>query len=204
MVAFPQPMQRLVACLSKLPSLGEKSASRLAYFMLNGNRDLAQALAAAIQDAVQQVKFCERCYFLSDQSLCGICRSGDRDPALICVVEKPMDVIAIERVGEFRGLYHVLQGLWAPLRGVGPEQIKLKELLSRLEDGTVREVILATNVTVEGDATAMYIANMLAERGIKATRLAQGMPKGGELEFADDLTLSRAFSGRNVLECVTK
>ena len=192
-------MQKLISELSKLPSIGEKSASRLAYHLVSTDRKLGVNLAAAIQKAVDGVKLCEKCFYLSDESLCSICRNSGRDVSNICVVEKPMDLIAIERVGEYRGYYHVLHGLWAPLKGQGPEHMKLKELMARVDDSAVKEVILATGSTVEGDATALYISKLLAGRGIRSSRLAQGMPKGGELEYADDVTLSRAFSGRQII-----
>ncbi|MDC0359089.1 recombination mediator RecR [Oligoflexia bacterium] len=199
MLSFPIAMEKLIRELAKLPSIGEKSAIRLAYHLVNDNRDLAGTLSHAIIDAAQSVQLCECCFFLSDNHLCSVCKNSSRDESLICVVEKPMDLAAIERVGEYRGLYHVLHGVWAPLKGQGPESMKLTELLERVDNGVVQEVILATGSTVEGDATALYIAKLLEERGIQTTRLAQGMPKGGELEYADEVTLSRAFSGRNTL-----
>ena len=189
-------MQKLIRELSRLPSIGEKSATRLAYHLVNNDRALAGHLAEALKNAVAGVVLCERCFNLSEGPRCAVCRNEARDESLLCIVEKPMDLMAIERVGEFRGLYHVLHGLWAPLRGQGPESMKLAELLERVKAGSVREVILATSSTVEGDATALYIARLMGERGIKTSRLAQGLPKGGELEYADDVTLSRAFSGR--------
>lgn len=190
-------MQKLIREFSKLPSIGEKSATRLAYHLVNNDRPLAQTLAAALTKAVESVKLCQRCFYLTEEDLCTICKNPARDQSLICVVEKPADLMAIERVGEYRGLYHVLHGLWAPLRGQGPETMKLRELIDRLKDGSVKEVIVATSSTVEGDATALYVAKLLADHGVRSTRLAQGMPKGGELEYADDVTLSRAFAGRN-------
>lgn len=196
MASFPPAMQKLVAELSKLPSIGEKSATRLAYFMLSNHRDLALGLAEAMRQAVESVRLCERCFFLSEEPLCAVCRDPSRDSSLLCVVEKPMDLVAVERVGEYRGYYHVLHGLWAPLKGQGPESMRLKELLERVKDG-VREVIIATSSTVEGDATAIYIARLLSDLGVKSSRLAQGIPKGGELEYSDEITLSRAFSGRS-------
>lgn len=199
MVAFPRSMQRLIRELSKLPSIGEKSASRLAYHILNNDRALALSLSEVLKTAAEQVRFCESCFFITEDPLCSICQNSSRNSKLLCVVEKPIDLISIERVGEFDGYYHVLHGLWAPLRGKGPESMKLVELMARLDQGKVEEVILATSATVEGDATALYIARMLEQRGIKASRPAQGIPKGGELEFADDVTLSRAFSGRNTM-----
>lgn len=197
MLALPIALQRLVHELSKLPSVGEKTATRLAYYLVNGKRDLAQNLAEALKVAVDKVTFCNQCFFFAEEELCAICRSQNRDPSLICVIEKPADLLALERSAEFKGLYHVLHGLWSPLRGQGPEQIKLHQLLERVKRGGVKEVIIATSSTVEGDATALYLARILHEQGIATSRLAQGMPRGGELEYADDLTLARALSGRN-------
>ena len=194
---FPQAMQQLIRELSRLPSVGEKSATRLAYHLITQGRSQADALAESIRRAVGEVKLCENCFYLSEEKLCNICRNSSRDQSLVCVVEKPMDVVAIERVGEYRGLYHVLHGLWAPLRGQGPENIRIQELINRVKKGSIKEAILATSSTVEGDATSLYIALTLAELSVKTTRLAQGMPKGGELEFPDEVTLSRALSGRN-------
>lgn len=200
MLVFPPALQRLIKELSKLPSVGEKTATRLAYHLIANDRDLARSLGAALQQAAQEVRLCERCFFLSEEPLCSLCRNASRDPSVLCVVEKPVDLVAIERGGEFKGLYHILHGLWAPLRGQGPDSMKLKELMDRVRGGSVSEVILATSATVEGDATALYIGRMLADLGIKTTRPAQGIPKGGELEYADDVTLSRAFAARNTLQ----
>jgi recombination protein RecR len=199
MLAFPAALQKLIRELSKLPSIGEKSATRLAYHLVANDKGLARTLGDALRQAAEQVRYCEKCFFLSEEPLCSVCRNPSRDGALLCVVEKPVDLVAIERVGEFKGLYHVLHGLWAPLRGQGPESMKLKELLERVKGGVVREVIIATSATVEGDATALYIGRLLADVGVKATRPAQGIPKGGELEYADDVTLSRAFAARSSL-----
>lgn len=196
---FPPAMQKLIRELSKLPSIGEKSATRLAYHLVNNDRALAESLAETMRQAMSGVQACVRCFNLSEGELCAICKNPQRDGSLICVVEKPMDLVAIERMGEYRGLYHVLHGLWAPLRGQGPESMKLNELIARLSGGAVKEVILATSSTVEGDATALYVARLVAQKGIPSSRLAQGMPKGGELEYADDITLSRALSGRHVI-----
>lgn len=199
MLALPQSMLKLIRELSRLPSIGEKSATRLAYFLVNTDRGIARSLAEALIKSSDDVKHCEDCFYLSDAVRCSVCSDLSRDRSILCVVEKPMDLIAIERMGEFRGLYHVLHGLWAPLRGQGPESIKLKELLDRARLGEIKEVILATSSTVEGDATSLYIARLLSELGIRCSRLAQGMPKGGELEYADDVTLSRALTGRSVI-----
>ena len=199
MHGFPSAMKKLVRELTKLPSVGEKSAVRLAYHLINNDRKLADTLSLAMTEAAKEVRSCKTCFFFTEDDECDICKSTSRDVSVICVVEKPMDLIAIERTGEFRGLYHVLHGLWAPLRGQGPESMKLEELVNRAQNQSVKEVILATSATVEGDATSLYIARLLSELGIKASRLAQGIPKGGELEYADEVTLSRAFSGRNAI-----
>lgn len=193
---FPHSLQVLIRELSRLPSIGEKSATRLAYFLITHGRQHAGSLSEAICSAVAQIKLCKKCFFLSESELCTVCSNASRDSSIVCVVEKPMDVVAIERVGEYRGVYHVLHGVWAPLRGQGPENIKILELAERVKLGDIKEAILATSSTVEGDATALYIARLLKELGVVVTRLAQGMPKGGELEYADDVTLSRALSGR--------
>lgn len=205
--SFPPSMQRLIRELSKLPSIGEKSATRLAYHIINNDRELASSLSGALEAATKNIKFCERCFYFTEGGVdgsaqCSICTNSSRDAALLCVVEKPMDLMAIERVGEYRGQYHVLHGLWAPLKGLGPDSMKLTELMNRIDEGVIKEVILATGSTVEGDATSLYIARQLAEKGIKSTRLAQGMPKGGELEYTDDVTLSRALAGRSTIQSV--
>ena len=199
MITYPQALQRLIKEFSRLPSIGEKTAARLAYNLITKNKDLANSLADSLKHAAQTVKLCGECFFLAENNLCSICQNANRDSSIICVVEKPMDVIAIERMSEFKGLYHVLHGLWAPLRGQSADSMKVNELLNRIKKGGIAEVILATGSTVEGDATAMYIARSLSELGIKTTRPAQGIPKGAELEYADDLTLSRAFSARNII-----
>lgn len=199
MASFPRSMQRLVVELSKLPSIGEKTAARLAYHLVSTDQKLARSLAEILTEAATNVKFCERCYFLTEASLCPVCSDGARDGTTLCVVEKPMDVIALERMGEFRGVYHVLHGVWAPLKGKGPESMKIKELVARIAGSQIKEVILATSSTVEGDATAMFVANLVGQHGIRSSRLAQGMPKGGELEYADDITLARALQGRSVV-----
>lgn len=196
---LPSSLQKLISELSKLPSIGEKTASRLAYHLVSTNRALASSLSAALLKAASEVRLCDTCFHLSEGPSCSVCSNASRDRSIICVVEKPMDLLAIERAGEFRGVYHVLHGLWAPLRGQGPEAMKLHELLERVKAGGVAEVILATSATVEGDATALYIARAMSEFNVKTSRLAQGIPKGGELEYADEITLSRALSGRSLL-----
>ena len=196
---FPSSLKKLIRELSRLPSVGEKSATRLAYFLISQGRGQIPELSQALLAAAEKIRFCEKCFHLSDAPLCTICSNPARDQTIMCVVEKPMDVVAVERSGEYRGLYHVLHGLWAPLKGKGPESMKLKELSERVSKNQLREVIVATSATVEGDATALYVARILAPYNVAITRLAQGMPKGGELEYADDFTLSRAFSGRSRL-----
>lgn len=197
---FPPSFNRLIHELSRLPSIGEKSATRLAYHILRQEGDLGQKLSQSIQEACSRVKLCQTCFFLAESEQCRFCADPGRDSHLLCIVEKPMDIIAFERMGEYRGTYHVLHGLWAPLRGQGPESMKLKELLLRTEDSEIEEVIIATGSTVEGDATALYIARLLTEQGISSTRLAQGMPKGGELEYSDEVTLARALAGRSRIQ----
>lgn len=199
MIAYPASLQRLIRELSKLPSIGEKSATRLAYHIINNDRPTAHSLAKALVESAAAVTFCEQCFFLCEGTRCAICADPARENSILCVVEKPADVIAFERIGEFKGQYHVLHGVWAPLRGQGPESMKLAELLARVKQGGVREVILGTSSTVEGDATALYLARALSDLGVVTTRLAQGIQKGGELEYADELTLSRAFQGRSAI-----
>jgi len=199
MSQLPLALQKLIRSFSRLPSIGEKSATRLAYHLVTKEKELAQSLAAALTEAIEQVRLCDRCFGITDQKRCRICADPLRDERILCVVEKPMDIVAIERVGEFRGLYHVLHGLWAPLKGAGPSSLMLEPLLERVTQEQVEEVILATSSTLEGDATSLYIAQLLQPRNVRCSRLAQGMPKGGELEFTDELTLSRAFAGRSSL-----
>lgn len=202
-VSYPPSMRRLVNELSKLPSIGEKSAIRLAYHLTVRDPEEAKKLADAIRDACEHTRLCSVCFGITEDERCAICADAARDRLTICVVEKPSDVFALERSGGYRGVYHVLHGLWSPLRGLGPESTKLGALLGRLElsaqegeDKKVREVVLATGATVEGDATALYIAKAVAAMNISVTRIAQGLPKGGELEYADELTLSHALEGR--------
>jgi recombination protein RecR len=199
MYNFPKALQKLIKEFSKLPSIGEKSATRLAYHIVNNDPKLATSLAQALSETIQSVKYCKECFALTDTELCSICSSYKRDSSVICVIEKPMDLVAFERVGEYTGLYHVLHGVWAPLRGLGPESMKLKELIDRIQKNSIKEVIIATSSTVEGDATALYISKLVQDLGVTSSRLAQGVPKGGELEYLDDVTLSRALSGRSQL-----
>ena len=192
----PDPLNRLVAQLAKLPGVGEKTAQRLAFHLLRAPPEYARELSAAIQEVVDKVKLCERCFSLTDQELCGFCRDERRDERLLCVVEGLADLMAVERTREFKGRYHVLHGVLSPLEGIGPDQLRIKELLARLQSGKVEEVIVATNPDVEGEATALYLTRLLKPMGVKVTRIAQGVPMGGDLEFADQATLARALSAR--------
>lgn len=193
---FARPLAELIAELEKLPGVGPKSAQRLAYHLLRVPEHEANALAKAIQNAKIKLRFCARCQNISEMELCDICRDGRRDRSTVCVVAEPRDIAAVERIHEYRGLYHVLHGLLSPMDGVGPEQLRVKDLIHRLSDGEIHEVILATNPTIEGDATALYIARLIKPAGIKVTRLAHGMPIGGELDYADSATLLSALEYR--------
>ena len=192
-------LARLIQELNRLPGIGPKSAQRLAYYLIRLPNEEALALADAISAVKSNILFCEKCQNLTDSSPCGICAEPQRNQEQICVVEDPMDVLSLERTRAFRGLYHVLHGVISPLNGVGPDQLKLKELFSRLIQEEVKELIIATNPTLEGEATAMYIRRHLAGQELKITHLARGLPVGGSLEYTDDLTLSRAFQGRQEL-----
>lgn len=192
------PLESLVEKFESLPGIGHKTAQRLAYFVLDMPKEQAEGFAGAILEAHEKIHYCAVCCNLTDDELCPVCRSPVRDKALICVVEEPKDVFALERAGEYSGLYHVLHGAISPLSGIGPEQLKIKELLPRI-DGGVQEVIMATNPTVEGEATAMYLSRLLKPLGVKVTRLAYGIPVGGDLEYADEVTLQRAMEGRQEL-----
>ena len=193
------PLQRLVEQFERLPGIGSKTAQRLAYFVLNMPSERAKEFSDAIMEAHQKIRRCEICCNFSDQEKCPICRNDARDKSTICVVETPRDAIALEGTGEYKGTYHVLHGVISPLNGIGPDQLCIKQLLSRLNNGEVSEVIMATNPTVAGEATAMYISRLLKPLGIKITRLAYGIPVGGDLEYADDVTLARALEGRSEL-----
>ncbi len=190
------PLSRLIEQFERLPGIGRKSAQRLALYVLGQPEGEAEAFAQAILDARQRLHRCSVCCNLTDEDICSLCANTSRDHSVICVVESPSDVMAIEKTREFGGLYHVLHGVISPMDGVGPEQIMIKELLRRA-GGEVTEVIMATNPTVEGEATAMYIARLLKPMGIKCTRLAYGIPVGGDLEYADEVTLGRAIGGRS-------
>ncbi|MEN6414895.1 MAG: recombination mediator RecR [Veillonellales bacterium] len=190
------PLAKLIEQFRALPGIGPKTAIRLAYHVLEMDKARAEALAHAIVDAKQKIGYCKICFNLTDCNPCQICRSEERDSSLLCVVEEPRDVAAMERTREYRGRYHVLHGALSPLEGIGPENIKIKELLNRLQAGIVAEVIMATNPDVEGEATAMYVAKLLKPLGIRVTRIAHGLPVGGDLEYADEVTLSKALENR--------
>ncbi len=192
-------LARLIQELNRLPGIGPKSAQRLAYYLIRLPNEDALALADAISAVKSNILFCNQCQNLTDSSPCSICAEPQRNQEQICIVEDPMDVLALERTHAFRGLYHVLHGVISPLNGVGPDQLKLKELFNRLTQEDVKELIIATNPTLEGEATAMYIRRHLAGQELKITHLARGLPVGGSLEYTDDLTLSRAFQGRQEL-----
>ncbi len=194
---IPEPVQRLVEAFSRLPGIGPKTASRLTYYLLRQPPDEANVLADALRDLKAQTRFCEVCFNITVESPCPICSSQERERSIICVVEEPLDVLAMERTRDYQGLYHVLHGAISPMDGIGPEDLKIRELLARLERGGVREVILATNPSLEGENTAMYLHKKLAPMGVKVTRLARGLPVGGDLEYADEVTLSRALEGRH-------
>ena len=191
------PLTKLVEQFERLPGIGHKSAQRLAFHVLGLSKEQAQQFAQAIVDAHEKIKRCKICQNLTDQEICSICGDAKRDRSVICVVEDPRDVAAFERTREYQGLYHVLHGLISPMNGVGPDQLHVKELLNRLSQGEVKEVIMATNPTVEGEATSMYISRLIKPMGIKVTRLAYGIPVGGNLEYADEVTLFRSLQGRN-------
>lgn len=191
------PLTKLTEHFERLPGIGKKSAQRLAFHVLRMPEDEAKDFVSSILEAREKIRYCEVCKNITDTPRCAICSDEGRDKSIICVVEDPRDVIAIERTKEYNGLYHVLGGLISPMDGIGPEALFIKELLARLEDGTVKEVIMATNPTVEGEATAMYISRILKPLGVLVTRLAYGIPVGGNLEYADEVTLYRAIEGRN-------
>lgn len=196
---FEGPVQRLIDELSRLPGIGAKSAQRLAFHILAIEKTDALRLAAAISDMRDQVTLCERCFNVAAGELCSICRDQRRDDSVVCVVERPQDIVVVERTQEYRGRYHVLGGSLSPINGIGPGQLRFEELKARLQPQGVRELIVATNPTVEGDATAMYIAREFKPLGMRVTRLASGLPVGGDLDYADELTLGRALAGRSEL-----
>jgi len=193
---LPDPLIRLVEQLQKLPGIGAKGAQRLAFHILKNPRDDAERLCDAIRDIKERVTYCTVCNNITEQDPCAFCTSASRDQRLICVVEEPQNVSVVEKTREFRGVYHVLMGALSPLHGVGPDDLKIKGLLSRVGNGAVDEVILATNPNVEGEATALYLARLLKPLGVRVTRIAMGIPVGSDLEYADEVTMSRAMEGR--------
>lgn len=193
---LPAPLQRLVYQLSRLPGVGEKTATRLAFFILRSDVEYARSLSDAVLSLKDSIQLCSRCLGFTERDPCDICDDPRRSDATLCVVEDPADVLAIERAGDYAGRYHVLHGTLAPLDGVGPEHLKINELLARLREGNVQEVILATNPTVEGEATALYLARLVKPLGVRVTRIAHGLPMGSDVEYADGVTLSRALEGR--------
>lgn len=193
---YVPPLARLVNELAKMPGIGRKSAHRLAFYILGSSRDEAQKLSDAILNAKKEISFCPVCQGFTDVSPCAICSNPKRRRDIICVVESPKDVMAMEKTNEYDGVYHVLHGAISPMDGIGPDDIKIKELLARISEDSVSEVIMATNPSVEGEATAMYIAKLLKPFGVKVTRIANGVPVGSDLEFADEVTLARALEGR--------
>ena len=192
-------LQKLIEQFERLPGIGHKSAQRLAFHVLNMKKEDAEAFSKIILEAHEKIKKCSCCCNLAEEELCPICKSSKRDGSVVCVVEDPRDVMAFERTHEFEGMYHVLHGVISPMNGVGPEDITIKELLSRMGDGKIQEVIMATNPTVEGEATAMYISRLLKPMGVSVSRLAYGVPVGADLEYADEVTLTRALEGRRML-----
>ena len=196
MSLYEGPVQALIDELGRLPGIGPKSAQRIAFYLLKAAPEDAKRLARVIVEAKDRVSWCRTCFNIAEGELCAFCRDDRRDPTLICVVEEPRDIVSVERTGEFRGRYHVLQGAISPIDGVGPEQLRVRELITRLGDGTVTEVIVATNPSVEGETTALYLARLIKPLGVRVTRIASGLPVGGDIEYADEVTLGRAMEGR--------
>lgn len=192
----PKSLMTLVEELKRLPSIGEKTAHRLAFYLLRAPQEEAEGLARAILDVRAKIRSCISCNAITETELCPICSDPKRDRSLLCVVEDPSDIFAIERISEYRGMYHVLLGALSPLEGIGPEELKIRELLARLQEGEVKEVILATNPNLEGEATAMYLSKLIKPLNIRVTRLARGLPIGGDLEYADEVTLLKSLEGR--------
>ncbi|MBN2305507.1 MAG: recombination protein RecR [Anaerolineae bacterium] len=195
--AIPQPVTDLIEALSRLPGIGPKTASRLTYYLLRAPDELSLTLAGAIGDLKAKTRYCSTCFNITENDPCPICADTHRDRTQVVVVEAPLDVLAVERTGAYRGLYHVLHGAISPVDGIGPDDLKIRELVVRIQAGDVLEVIIATNPGMEGDATAMYLQRQLAASGVKVTRLARGLPTGGDVEYVDPVTLLRAFEGRH-------
>jgi recombination protein RecR len=199
MPIYSKSLERLISALHRLPGIGPKSAQRLAFYILNSPSGEANELAQAILSAKEKVKSCSVCGNITEKDPCYICEDSNRDKSTICVVEQPQDIFVFEKMGEYKGTYHVLMGALSPLDGIGPEDLKIKELMRRIEKGNIREVIIATNPTVEGEATSGYLSKLIKPLGVKVTRLAQGVPMGGDLEYADEVTLAKALEGRREL-----
>ena len=199
---IPEPVQRLIDAFSRLPGVGPKTASRLTFYLLRGDETLSVELAEALAELKENTTYCQQCWNITtaDRTLCEVCAHPQRDASVICVVEEPLDVLALERTGGFEGQYHVLHGALSPIEGIGPEDLKITDLVARVNKGGVREIILATNPSMEGDATAMYLQQQLADSGVRVTRLARGLPIGGDLEYADQNTLLRALAGRQEMD----
>ena len=193
---YSPSIEKLIESFEKLPSIGHKTAARLAFYMLNATEEETNEFVSSILNAKKNLKYCSICYNISDTDPCMICSNTKRDTSTICVVEDVRDIIAMERMHEFKGVYHVLHGSISPMNGIGPEDIKIKELLARIQDNSVKEIILATNPRVEGEATAMYLSKLIKPLGIKVTRIARGIPVGGDLEYTDEITLMQALEGR--------
>jgi recombination protein RecR len=198
-VFYPEPITRLIEAFQKLPGVGPKTAQRLAFFVLSLPREEVVRMARAMVDARDKTGYCRICGNFTDSEICMICRDTRRDMSLLCIVQDPRDVMAMERTREFKGLYHVLGGAISPMDGIGPDQLRIRELLARVKEGRLQEIILATNPNVEGEATALYLSKILKPLGLHVTRIAHGLPVGGDLEYADEVTLSRALEGRREL-----
>ena len=196
---YPASIQILIKNIARLPGIGEKTAERLALHLIRGSRQEAEQLANSILNIKDKVRFCSRCFALSDGDMCGLCSDPARDASFLCVVEQPADMVAVEKSGAFRGMYHILSGALSPMNGIGPEDIRIRELIARVEKDQVKEVVLATSTNVEGEATASYIAQILAKYQIKVTRIASGVPMGGDLKYVDQVTLKRALETRHAL-----
>ena len=197
---YAAPVQDVIDELGRLPGIGPKSAQRIAFYLLRVSKQEANRLARSIVEMKERIAFCRTCFNIAEGDRCGLCADDRRDHSVLCVVEEPPDIVAIERTGEFRGRYHVLQGAISPIEGIGPDQLRIRELIARLEPEAVEEIILCTNPNIEGEATAMYLARLLKPLGVKVTRIASGLPVGGDLEYADELTLGRALEGRRRMD----
>lgn len=197
--AIPQSVTHLIEAFSRLPGVGPKTASRLTYYLLRAPDEVSQTLSAALADLKTKTRYCSVCHNITEDDPCGICSDDKRDASQVVVVESPLDVLAVERTAAYQGRYHVLHGAISPVEGIGPEDLKIRELVQRVEQGTILEVVIATNPGMEGDATAMYLHRQLTPTGVKITRLARGLPTGGDLEYVDSVTLLRAFQGRHTM-----